>query len=486
MLKELKEEANYTRTENGALTHSSSLSYCVDLFATIGAIRTASQEEIATRFLRAWAEDPDLAMKILFYARDVRGGLGERRVFRVILNRLASNAPQSVAKNIAFVAEFGRWDDLLCLLNTPCESAALEHIRAQFQQDLADLNEEGKPVSLLGKWLPSVNASSLETVWCAKRIAKALGLTDAQYRKALSALRARIRILENNLREKDYTFDYEKQPSGALFKYRQAFNRNDAERYHAFLERVSRGEAVLKTASVTPSDIIRPILERNLSVEERKSIDTTWNELEDFTNGENALCVIDGSGSMYWQDNPMPAAVALSLGVYFAEHSTGHFRNHFITFSHTPKLVEIRGRDIVEKIQYCKTFNEVADTNIQAVFELILNAAVRHHLPQSDLPSKLYIISDMEFNCCVTNGDATNFQYARDLFAEQGYTLPEIVFWNVASRNQQQPVTKNEQGAVLISGFTPRIFAMLKANALNPVALMMQILGSERYAAIAA
>ena len=189
---------------------------------------------------------------------------------------------------------------------------------------------------------------------------------------------------------------------------------------------------------------------------------------------------------MYWQDNPMPAAVALSLGVYFAEHSTGHFRNHFITFSHTPKLVEIRGRDIVEKIQYCKTFNEVADTNIQAVFELILNAAVRHHLPQSDLPSKLYIISDMEFNCCVTNGDATNFQYARDLFAEQGYTLPEIVFWNVASRNQQQPVTKNEQGAVLISGFTPRIFAMLKANALNPVALMMQILGSERYAAIAA
>lgn len=158
--------------------------------------------------------------------------------------------------------------------------------------------------------------------------------------------------------------------------------------------------------------------------------------------------------------NPKPAEVALSLGIYFAERNKGAFRNHFITFSENPRLIEIKGRDIYDKVKYAASFNEVANTNIQKVFELILRTAVKNKLPQRDLPATVYIISDMEFDACTHDADATNFSYAKGLFGQHGYALPTLVFWNVASRNQQQPVTMNEKGAVLVSGTSPRVFSM--------------------------
>lgn len=485
MLEYLKQEANLTHTENGAVTYISTQSACLDLFATVGALRGADDAEIEARFVRAYTEDPDLAMKLLFFARDIRGGIGERRVFRVILSWLAKNEPQSVEKNLKYVAEFGRFDDLLCLMGTPCEQTALQYIKEQLQKDRTALDTQGE-VSLLAKWLPSVNASNKDTVKQAKRIARALGMNDAAYRKLLTALRKKIRILENYLREKDYSFDYAKQPAKAMFKYRKAFLRNDMERYQAFLELVAQGKETLHTSALTPYEIIRPFFDEEVSEEERKAIDVSWNAQEDFTDGENALVVIDGSGSMYGWAVPRPADVALSLGIYFAEHNKGRFHNHFITFSEHPQLVEIKGQDIYEKVNYCRTFNEVANTNIQRVFELLLDTAVKHHLPQDEMPAKLYFISDMEFDACVCDGSLTNFMYAKKLFAQHGYQLPEVVFWNVASRNCQQPVTQNEQGVALVSGASPRIFSMLKAGVLSPYAFMLSVLGAERYAQIAA
>lgn len=486
MLEFLKKEANMTRTENGAVTYRSTQSECLDLFAAIGALRRESDGEITGRFLRAYAEDADLAMKTLFFARDIRGGIGERRVFRTILKWLAANEPQSLEKNIPYIAEYGRYDDLLSLLGTACEGEALRTIQAQLDADRAAL-ENGGSVSLLAKWLPSGNASNPGTVHMAKRIARALGMNDAQYRKTLSALRARIGIIENDLRTMDYTFDYAKQPSKAMFKYRKAFLRNDGERYGAFMSRVAQGAAQLHTGALAPYEIIKPLIDqRNVTAQERKAIDATWRAQEDFTGGENALVVIDGSGSMYCGADPMPAAVALSLGIYYAERNTGAFRSHFITFSEHPQLVEIKGRDIYEKVRYCHEFNEVANTNIQKVFELILKTAVKNRVPQAEMPSKLYIISDMEFDCCVADRSMTNFQYAQRLFAAHDYQLPEVVFWNVASRNRQQPVKRNDQGVALVSGCNPRIFSMLKAGILSPYAFMMDVLGSERYAAIIA
>ena len=485
MLEYIKSEANRAYTENGALSYATTHSDCLDLFATIGALRSAEDQEIISRFQGAFAEDPDLAMKTMFFARDVRGGLGERKVFRVAMKWLAENAPASVRKNLPYIAEYGRWDDLLALMGTACEKDTLNLIKDQLNKDHMAM-DMGDEVSLLAKWLPSVNASNAETVRMAKRIARFLGMDDATYRKMLVKLRERIRIIENYLREKDYSFDYSKQPSKAMYKYRKAFLRNDGDRYGDFMSKVSNGEAKLNVGTLMPYDIITPFFEGNVSGAERKAIDVTWNSQTDFAGSENALVVIDGSGSMYVPLQPRPAAVALSLGIYFAERNTGAFKNHFITFSEKPQLVEIKGKDIWEKVNYCHKYNEVANTNIQKVFELILRAAVKNKMPQSEMPSTLYIISDMEFDCCTKGADMTNFEYAKKIFAEAGYQLPRVVFWNVASRTKQQPVTMNEQGVALVSGCSPRIFGMLSSNNLSPMGYMLDILGTERYAKIAA
>ena len=483
MLQFLKKQANRTRTENDAVTHITTGSDCLDLFAAIGALRSEPDTEAIARFDRAWVENADLAVKTLFFARDIRGGLGERKVFRAILRHMAVIAPTSVRKNLWAVPEFGRYDDLLSLLDSPMRQDVIAYIKIQLDADIKALEGNG-PVSLLGKWLPSVNAHNADTVRYGRMIAKALGMKEADYRRMLTKLRAKIAIIENNLREKDYTFDYQKQPSKAMMKYRKAFLRNDGERYKDFLSRVAKGEAKLHTGTLYPYDIIHPILSGPLGVDERRSVNVTWNAQEDFTRSENALAVIDGSGSMYMQGNPKPAEVALSLGIYFAERSRGAFANHFITFSSKPRLVEIKGKDIFDKVTYCRTFNEVANTNIKAVFELILTTAVKHRLSQNELPNKLYIISDMEFDSCAENADVTNFEHAKKAFAAHGYRLPTVVFWNVQSRNEQQPVTLNEQGVVLVSGASPRVFSMIQSGNLSPIAFMLDALNNERYARI--
>lgn len=498
MLNELKNEANRTYTENGAVTNESTFSDCLDLFATIGALRRQNEDEIIFRFVRAFTENRDLAMKTLFYARDVRGGLGERRVFRTILGWLSKNEPEALKKNIPYIAEFGRFDDLLCLLHTPCEDEVIRVIRDQLHADLVGLSTGGE-VSLLGKWLPSENASAKATRNEARYLMKKLGYTERQYRKATVALRKQIRIIENNLRERDYTFDYSKQPSKAMKKYHDAFFRNDRERYIEFLNSVQKGKVKLHADTLYPYELVLPYIHdrnffagsqkgfmRDITEDEKAYLNTTWQSLPHFGTDENALAIIDTSGSMYYRDPPLPAAVALSLGLYFAEHNKGAFQNHFIEFSHTPRLIEIKGETFADRLRYVCSFNEIADTDLEAVFDLILSAAVRNHVPQEELPKKLVIISDMEFNACVENADLTNFENAKRKYAEHGCTLPEVVFWNVESRNRNLPVTRNEAGVALVSGCTPRLFEMVEGDLKNPYELMLEILSAERYEKISA
>ena len=485
MLQFLKQQANRTFTENDAVTNITTGSDCLDLFATIGALRNETEATAITRFDRAWAENPDLAIKTLFFARDIRGGLGERKIFRTLLRHMATNMPVAVQKNLWAVAAFGRYDDLLVLLDSPLRKNVVAYIKAQLDMDSKAIEDDGA-VSLLGKWLPSVNAHNKDTIRYGKMLAKALDMTEAEYRRMLTKLRDRIAIVENSLRNKDYSFEYEKQPSKAMMKYRKAFLRNDADRYKGFLEQVANGKASMNTDALYPYDVIRPILSGPVPVDERRILDVTWNALEDFTRGENALAVIDGSGSMYGYGNPTPAEVALSLGVYFAEHSKGMFANHFITFSGKPRLVKIKGKAIYEKIKYCMGFNEVSNTNVKKVFDLILSTAVKHNLPQSELPSTLYIISDMEFDVCAKNAGMTNFEYAKKAFEAHGYKLPTVVFWNVQSRNEQQPVKLNEQGVVLVSGANSRVFSMIQSGNLSPMAFMLGTLNNERYEKIQA
>ena len=491
MLQYLKKEANRTTTENNAVTYVSTGAHCLDLYATIGALRHASDDEAVNRFIRAYVEDADSAMKILFFARDIRGGLGERKVFRSVLRYLGNSFPGSVIKNIEHVAEYGRFDDLLVLLGTKSEKEALAYLKKQLNEDIAALQTNEK-VSLLGKWLPSINTSDKNAVAKAKYIAKAFVMSEKEYRQTLSRLRKAIMIIENNLRERDYSFDYAKQPSKALFKYKKTFARNDSERYSMFLKDVNSGNVKLNTSALQPYEIIRPIINERFSTveslthEERINIDATWISQENFTTDENAIVVVDGSASMYTRQNPSPISVAISLGIYFGERNKGVFHNHFITFSKNPRLVEIMGEDIYSRVHYCMSFNEVANTNIENVFKLILHTAVKNRISQKELPDTIYIISDMEFDICTEDASLTNFEHSEKIYGKYGYTLPKVVFWNVSSRNLQQPVKMNQQGVALVSGASPRVFSMISSGSITPLALMNETLQSERYTRIRA
>jgi hypothetical protein len=254
-----------------------------------------------------------------------------------------------------------------------------------------------------------------------------------------------------------------------------------------FLSKVHNGEVKLKTNSLYPYDIIRECFNDNLSEEERIALDASWKSLNSDENHDNAIAVVDGSGSMYsGYGSPKPFEAALSLGIYFAEHNRGVFANHFITFSETPQLVEIMGRDIVDKVQYTASFNEVANTNLEAVFQLLIHTAEKYKVPKSEMPNTIYIISDMEFDNCMNNAGLSNFENAKLLFGKKGYELPKVVFWNVESRNDQVPVTQHDSGAALVSGSSPRIFNMVKSDDLNPMKLMLDIIENERYSKISA
>lgn len=493
---------NKTNTNNGAGAFNSTLNCVLDFFSRAAAARKQNRRysfygnpyNPVEGFKKAYAEDPDLAMKCLFFVRDIRQGLGERDTFRDCLTWLAQTHPISLRKNLQYVAEFGRWDDLICLLDTQCQKQAITIISKQLNEDIKAM-KANQPVSLLGKWLPSENTSCAATRESAKKLRTAFNFSSKGYRKLLSALRKHIAIIENNLREKDYTFDYSKQPSKAMFKYRRAFNLNDRERYCQYLQDVADGKAKINTSALTPYDVLLPAVknylqyiwvkpETQLSEAERQSIVTTWNKLPDYTNGENALVVVDGSGSME-EPGFQPVTVAQSLALYYAERNTGAFHNCFMTFSRRPQMVELKGQDILDKLEYSLSYNECSNTNIKAVFDLLLKTAVENNVPQSELPSRIYIVSDMEFDQCAENADVTAFEYAKDEFENHGYKLPQIVFWNVNAYSSV-PVTQNEQGVALVSGYSPKLFNMLNTKDFTPLNVMLDILKSERYNCIKA
>ncbi len=489
MLKALENEANTTLTENGAYTYRSTGAECLDFFATVGAIRNAPDGEKVARFIRAFSEDRDTALKTLFFARDIREGLGERDTFRAIIKWLGDTEPEIMSRLAKYIPEYGRYDDLLALLGTATEDAAVACIKEQLDKDMRSL-AEGKDVSLLGKWLPSINTTSYETRMQAKALAGKLGMGLADYRKTLSALRAKIKIIENSLRTKDYTFDYEKQPSQALKKYIKAFVRNDNERYMEYIGNVKKGVAKMNTATLAPYQLVASVVDfghnmfKSLTADQRAAIDTTWNSLPVYGEGGNALAVVDMSGSMYWGGTPVPVTISVSLGLYFAEHNKGYFKDHMILFSEHPIFIKVKGKDFADKVKYIMSFCEVANTDIQNVFDLILNAAVKNSLPQEELPERLYIVSDMEFDVVFRGADVTNFEYAKQKYESAGYKLPEVIFWNVQSRHTQQPVKMNDQGVALVSGCTPAIFNMVASGDLDPIKAMMDIISSERYAPI--
>lgn len=503
-LKGLKEIDNYIYTENGAAALESTLNPLLDAFGSLGAMRNSSEKDILDTFYKSYYYDKENSLKLLFYIRDIRGGQGMRRVFRIILRSLAFKESELVVKNLENILYFGRGDDILCLLDTPIEKDVAKWVKELLCEDL-----ESFTPSLLAKWLPSENASSPVTRAYAKKIINLLGMTPREYRKTLSSLRNKIKIVETNMSlNKWEDIEYSKLPAKASMIYTSAFYRHTPEKYIEYIKDLANGEAKVNASSLFPVDIVHKALNTYCDYKNDKDtllLDAMWKALPDYF-GENkgsGICVVDVSGSM----RGIPLEVALSLGLYCADKCSGPYKNTFITFSEKPKLQEVCGDNIVEKLNHMENSDWDMNTDLEKVFELILEVATVNKLSQEELPSKLYIISDMQFDDATNHSKNKTFiESMREKFEEHGYKLPALVYWNVrASNNGMFQQTVGGENCCMVSGYSPSLFKSViegtnwveetiitdsgetkitTKQVIDPINVMMTTLNDERYSRV--
>ncbi len=503
--------ANYTRTENGAVTHVTTKSDLLDMFAMGAAMRKRTDEDVILMFRKAFQENPTYALKCLFYIRDVRGGQGERRFFRVCMKDLAKTDTEAAMRNLRHVPEFGRWDDLYVFVGTPLESAALEFMKEQLALDV-----QCKTPSLLAKWLKSENTSSDDSRKLANITRKAMGMTHKQYRKTLSILRARINVLERLMSENRWDeIEFDKIPSKAGMIYKNAFARHDLQRaqseknvqtYEQFAKDTTKKvnaktlypyECVAEAAKIMGSCDWWSA-RRNVAMDDTNRLMTNkyWDNLTDYFNGAslNALAVVDTSSSMHGT----PIQVATSLGMYCAEKAGGPFAGHYVAFSRNPRLVKVEGIDFCDKVDRIIRTDLCENTDIEKTFDMLLNTAITNRCSQDDLPQNLIVISDMEFD--QARGGARSYNYNTGRYeyqnmnvdtlmegiarkwANAGYRMPHLIFWNVDARQNNIPMIGN--GPIsYVSGFSPSIFQTIMTGKTG-YDLMMEKLNDERYANI--
>ena len=496
-LNEMTKVNNVKFTENGGVTRKTTNSKVLDMFSVGGAYRNRSDVDCILLFKNAYDEDPLLALKCLFYLRDIRGGQGERRFFRVVFRWLCIKHPQVAIKNLKNVAEYGRYDDLIYTTEgTPVETEAFNLIKRQLALDI-----QCKTPSLLAKWLPSQNASNKETQRLGHKIAKFLGMNSRQYRKTLSVLRERINVLERLMSTNQWEkIEFDKIPSKAGIIYRNAFARRDllAKKYETFAKSTT---TKVNAEALYPHDVAHRAFSANrlrLDDPTRLMIQKYWDNLKDFYHGreENGLAIVDVSGSMYG----IPMEAAVSMGAYIAEKAHGPFANHFITFSANPELVKFEGVDIVDKFNRCVSANWGMNTNLKAVFDMLLRVAKNNEVKKEDMPTRLYIFSDMEFDRCVSFGPnrSDSFWYSANTinsideansdlekikkeWAREGYELPSVIFWNLNARHDNIPAIGDNFSYV--SGFSPVMVETILGGK-DGYDLMLEKLNSERYKAV--
>lgn len=367
----------------------------------------------------------------------------------------------------------------------------MEYIKEQLESDIRNCSEN-KPVSLLAKWLPSCNASSADSKKYSRIIRQHLDMTERAYRKMLSKLRKYIDVVEVKMSAKQWgEINYEAVPSRANLIYNDAFLRNDESRRRAFLTRLEKGEAKINAGTLFPHDIVHKYTNGSYYPIRLKAYDATiealWGNLPDMVDGcGNTIVVADGSGSMMSSiSNTSTTAleVANALAIYFAERSSGEFKDKYITFSSHPQLVDFsREQNLRDKISIALSHNEVSNTDIEAVFDLILSTALRNNMRQEDIPANILIISDMEFDCATAcRTDVRLFKSIEAKYKANGYKLPRLVFWNVDSRTNTVPVRENDMGVALVSGFSVNICKMVMSGKTDPFECLLETLNSDRY-----
>ena len=439
-------------------------------------------------FKKALEEDADLAMKCLFYLADCRGGQGERRFFRVCFKWLAQEHPEIARKNLELIPTYRRWDDVLySCIDTPLAFDALTFIKKQFV-----LDTECKTPSLLAKWLPSENASSRETKRLGNIVREYLGMTHKQYRRALSELRSRINIVEKLMSENRWEeIEFDKIPSYAGFIYKNAFAHKDiiAERYKEFL---ANKDTKVNARVLYPYQCVAQatkyydrFYKSFVPEEERLAIEKYWNNLPDYFNGKqsNMLCVVDTSGSMTGDKAAAPINIAISLGIYCAERAGGPFKDHYISFSSKPQLIKVEGIDFVDKIWRIYKTNLCDDTNLEAVFDMLLKIADRSDTKEEDIPETIVVISDMEINRMSyweSEEEAiTNMQAIRKEWAAHGHKLPRLIYWNVDSR--QNTILDSSPEISFVSGMSPSIFECIITGKNGYDLMIEKLVNSGRY-----
>ena len=468
-------QTNDMKTENGMPTHSTSGNYLLDYFFKMGAPRSIKEDELISLFIGALSVNRDLALKALFYNRDCRGGQGERHSFRVVFHWLANYYPEVASELIEYIPVYGRWDDVLVCYKTPIQDTAFDFIKYHLL----------KGDKLCAKWMPR-EGKKLNSI--AKELMNYIGLSPKSYRKLLSNSTD---VVENKMCRKEWgEINYNHVPSQAMQKYKRAFSRNDGDRFGVWINSLTKEDSSNKVNSsqLFPYDIVKSILQKGgysngLTREDVLLYDAQWKGLKDYRFDLNRMIAVsDVSGSMNNPDR-IPMSASISLGIYLSERNIGPFKDCFITFSNRPKLVRVTGNNIVEKVYNVSRANWEMNTDLEAVFDLILLNSVKYNVRKSDMPNTIIILSDMQFDRCVTDVDSNALHMIRDKYNQSGYSMPNIIFWNLDSKGGV-PVKFNDNGVALVSGYSPSILQAIMDGDIDPIRIMMNMLTSERYSLV--
>ena len=506
----LVDATNIGYTENGAIKRNTTKSDLLDMFAMGAAYRSRSDEDVILMFRNAYAENPVYALKCLFYLRDIRGGQGERRFFKVAMQDLARQDTVAAKRNLELIPEFGRWDDLYLFVGTPLENEMFHFLKKQLALDLTC-----KTPSLLAKWLKSENTSSVKSRTLARKTRIAFDMSHKQYRKTLSLLRARINVLERLMSAGQWDkIEFDKIPSRAGMIYKNAFARHDIERMkneavQSYADFAKDTTTKVNAKALYPYECVAEAFKamrggiygypRKVDLDDtnRLMVNKYWDNLEDYFKGAsfNGMAIVDTSGSMCGYGADAPINVAISLGLYCAEKAKGPYNGHFITFSSYPTFVKTEGVDFCDKVIRMSQADWGGSTNVEAAFDMMLDVAIKNHLSQDDIPQNLIIISDMEFNMCVTSGSTSSshwrgFEIANDTLFEamakkwraHGYVMPKLIFWNVDARHDN--IAMRDDGNVsYVSGMSPTIFQQIMSGK-TAADLMYEVLDQDRYSII--
>lgn len=481
---------NIAYSENGAKMYGTTGKALLDLNFSVASLRDSSPEFILEKFVAAANEDFTLALKWIFYARDVREGLGEVRLFSIVMSYLINYHYWKVRAIIPLIPMYGRWDDLLVLLNTRAESDILTIISKQWHADTIAMKLK-QPISLMAKWLPSINATSLDSRKKALKILRYLNMTVAQYRHYLDRFRRYLDVVEVKMSERRWDeIDYSKVPSKANLLYSKAFLRHDMDRRSQFIADVLSGKEKMNAGVVYPHEIVYRYISNSFDREEMDTLLGIWANLPRVEGGDT-IVVADGSGSMKrvpsQSSNVRCWDIATALAIYFAEQLNGPYNNQVITFSEHPRYVDLRPcKNLFEKVNKMKLYTEVANTNIEAVFDLVLDTAKTNGLTQDQLPKNILILSDMEFDSCAEDSSgryagSNLFEAISDKYTVAGYKMPRVCFWNIKGSSGAIPMIKNDLGVALMSGYSINNVKLIMSGKLDPYDALLDVLNGERY-----